>query len=106
MKLDGIGIWESAEQFIDTDCTLKSVFMCGETAMVAVEHQELNICCCFRASMVRTPEQAAAEKRDEAINDLAADLGGHWSEEAVAPQRSLAAYLHDIGYRKTKGGAQ
>jgi hypothetical protein len=49
---------------------------------------------------IRTPEQIAAEERRSAIDALAEELGGHWSEEAKAPHRDIAAYLHDIGYRK------
>lgn len=59
----GVVIWKEAERFIGADCTLKAVFMTGEQSMVAVEHQEDLVCCCFRAEMVRTPEQAKAEER-------------------------------------------
>jgi hypothetical protein len=93
-------VWPQAEQFIGADCTLHAVFMTGDVQMVAVEHQEEFICCCFRASMVRTPEQIAAEERKLAIEDLAEELGGHWSEEAKAPHREMAGYLYGIGYRK------
>ncbi len=53
---------------------------------------------CFRP--IRTPEQIEAEERDKAIDELAGELGGHWSKEAKDPQRAFAAYLYDIGYRK------
>lgn len=58
------------------------------------------LCGCFRAEMARTREQIAAEEREKAITELAAELAGHWSAEAVATQRDMAAYLYDAGYRK------
>jgi hypothetical protein len=56
-------IWDVAEQFVGVDCRLKAVFMLDETQMVAVENIGTGQCCCFWASMVRTPEQAKAEER-------------------------------------------
>jgi hypothetical protein len=53
---------------------------------------------CFRT--IRTPEQIEAEERKEFIENLAAELGGHWSEEAKLPHRSMATYLYYAGYRK------
>lgn len=60
----GLPVWPVAEKFIGADCTLCAVFMTGDTQMVAVEHQADLVCCCFVADMVRTPEQAAAHKRE------------------------------------------
>lgn len=56
-------IWDVAEQFVGVDCRLKAVFMLGDTRMVAVENIGSGQCCCFWASMVRTPEQAKSEER-------------------------------------------
>jgi hypothetical protein len=49
---------------------------------------------------IRTAEQIAAEERRDFIESLAAELGGHWSEEAKSPHREIAAYLYNSGYRK------
>ena len=60
-------VWDSAEMFIGVDVTLVSTFMTGDTQMVAVEHPVEKVCHCFRADMVRTPEQIASTERESAI---------------------------------------
>ena len=93
-------IWDVAEQFVGVDCRLKAVFMLGETRMVAVECIESGQCCCFWASMVRTPEQAKAEEREErliAMSHAYQDFTGE-SPNAAAHQAFRALDL--AGYRK------
>ena len=92
-------IWPDAEQFIGADCTLKAVFMTGEQRMVAVEHQEDLVCCCFRAEMVRTPEQAKAEEREKAVDfmmEMTSSLG-----HSDVSKRILFTELYDKGLRFT-----
>ena len=88
----GLPVWPEAEKFFGADCTLYAVFMTGDTQMVAVEHQADAVCCCFRADMVRTPEQALAEEREAGITQMREIIG------------SLNAHpfaeLWDAGYRK------
>lgn len=91
VKSPTLPVWPQAEQFIGANCTLHAVFMTGDVLMVAVEHQEEFICCCFRAEMVRTPEQVAAEERTKAIDELV---------RATCIDRGDAARIYDYGYRK------
>ena len=60
-------VWDAAEMFIGVDVTLVSTFMTGDTQMVVVEHPTEKQCCCFRADMVRIPEQIAPTERESAI---------------------------------------
>ena len=48
---------------------------------------------------IRTPEQIAAEERENAIKDIAALIGGLWASEI-----ECAEFLYDAGYRKTEAG--
>lgn len=92
----GLPLWPEAEKFFGADCTLCAVFMTGDTQMVAVEHQADGVCCCFVADMVRTPEQAAFEARDNAVQEMLAvwnaGFEGHVKDGLYA--------LYDAGYRK------
>lgn len=90
VKSPKLPVWPQAEQFIGADCTLHAVFMTGDVQMVAVEHQEEFICCCFRAEMVRTPEQIAAEERTKAIDELVS---------TTCISRGEAARIYDCGWR-------
>ncbi|WP_136474521.1 hypothetical protein [Pseudomonas sp. DG56-2] len=92
----GLPIWPDAEQFIGADCTLCATFKTGDTLMVAVEHQEEGICCCFRAEMVRTPQQVEAEQREEFIRDAVFS-----TDSAIPVEMRIAAFgeLYDLGYR-------
>lgn len=93
-------IWDVAEQFVGVDCTLKAIFMTGDTQMVAVEHIENGVCCCFWASMVRTPEQVKAEERAKRIAEIAACMAEYkMVEEPNEKMMSLSTYLHDHGCR-------
>lgn len=47
---------------------------------------------------LRTPEQLAAEERENAIEVMVADIGGYLNHS-----HTLAAILYDAGYRKTEG---
>ena len=97
----GLRIWPEAEKFIDADCTLCAVFMTGDTQMVAVEHQDDAVCCCFVADMVRTPKQIEQEKRIVEIDALADELAGYEGIDGVrARHHNLALHLVDQGYRK------
>ncbi|MNE88693.1 hypothetical protein D3C80_1860220 [compost metagenome] len=92
-------IWPDAEQFIGADCTLKAVFMTGDTQMVAVEHIENGVCCCFWASMVRTPEQVEAKERSAAADEIRqAVMSGPYTKHGISHDAALAIY--DAGYRK------
>lgn len=91
-----VKVWPDAEQFIGADCTLKAVFMTGDMRMVAVEHIENRVCCCFWAEMVRTPEQAAAEEMGKVIAEMMAGLDPF---EQMAPL-AVAEFLYAAGYRK------
>lgn len=93
-----IKVWSDAEQFIGADCTLKAIFMTGDTQMVAVEHQENLVCCCFWASMVRTPEQIAAEERATAINEMCS-VFMRSADEGIRVD-DCCKRLYDAGYRK------
>lgn len=94
-----VTIWDVAEQFVGVDCRLKAVFMLGETQMVAVQNIGSGQCCCFWASMVRTPEQAKAEERAKAIAEIAACMAGYKDvEEPNEKMLSLSTYLHDHGF--------
>lgn len=93
-------IWDVAEQFVGVDCTLKAIFMTGDTQMFAVECIESGQCCCFWASMVRTPEQAKTEERAERIAEIAECMAEY--KEVDTPNEkmmSLSTYLHDHGCR-------
>ena len=97
----GLPIWAVAEQFIGADCTLCAVFDTGGTLMVAVEHQEEGICCCFQARMVRTPEQVQAEARRIEIDDLAQEIAGYMGRDNPdGIDSNLAAYLYDQRFRR------
>lgn len=97
----GLPIWPEAEQFIGADCTLYAVFDTGGTLMVAVEHQEEGICCCFQARMVRTPEQVQAEARQVEVDDLAQEIAGYMGRDAPFNiDNRLAAYLYDQRFRR------
>lgn len=67
---------------------------------VSRKHEQCSASENYTFKVLRTPEQIAAEEREKAITELAAELAGHWSAEAVATQRDMAAYLYDAGYRR------
>jgi hypothetical protein len=90
-------IWDVAEQFVGVDCRLKAVFMLNETKMVAIEGIESGQCCCFWASMVRTPEQAKAEERAKTIDDMVKALG---MDEPGTAEYIRCGLIYDAGYRK------
>lgn len=92
-----VTIWDVAEQFVGVDCRLKAVFMLDETRMVAVENIGTGQCCCFWASMVRTPEQIAEEEREKAIQEMCEDAG---KPDMPTRSREQAAMLYDAGWRK------
>lgn len=100
----GLPVWSEAEKFFGADCTLCAVFMTGDTQMVAVEHQADAVCCCFRADMVRTPEQALSEERDKAIEELYFTI--NWNEGRdtwpiiSSGRKADYAKAIDAGYRK------
>ena len=97
----GFDIWPEAEQFIGADCTLCAVFDTGGTLMVAVEHQQEGICCCFQARMVRTIEQIQAEAKLVEIDDLAQEIAGYMGRDNPdSIDNNLAAYLHDQRFRR------
>lgn len=93
----GLKVWPDAEKFFGADCTLCAVFTTGDTQMVAVEHQADGVCCCFRSDMVRTPEQAAAEERDDFITTAVFETD---SETPVEWRKAVIGELYDLGYRK------
>lgn len=92
-------IWDVAEQFVGVDCRLKAVFMLGETRMVAVESVESGQCCCFWASMVRTPEQAKAEEREAGIEKLLDWVADQTKVDRAEVYRKNWALLYDAGLR-------
>ncbi|WP_282361436.1 hypothetical protein [Pseudomonas sp. PS01300] len=97
----GLPIWPEAEQFIGANCTLCAVFDTDGTLMVAVEHQEEGICCCFQARMVRTPEQMQAEARQVGVDDLAHEIAGYMGrDDPYDIDNRLAAYLYDQRFRR------
>lgn len=97
----GLPVWPEAEKFFGADCTLCAVFMTGDTQMVAVEHQADAVCCCFRADMVRTPEQIEQQELREALEELAPHIAGYMGrDDPGSVDVGLAAYLLDHGYRK------
>lgn len=95
----GLPIWPDAEQFIGADCTLCAVFMTGDTQMVAVEHQAYGICCCFQAAMVRTPEQAEAERLEAEISSMI-DIALVTPVITAAQARIVMERLQKAGYGK------
>lgn len=92
-------IWDVAEQFVGVDCRLKAVFMLGETRMVAVECIESGQCCCFWASMVRTPEQAKEEEREAGIEKLLDWVAAQTKVDRSEVYRKNWAVLYDAGLR-------
>lgn len=93
----GLPVWPEAEKFFGADCTLCAVFMTGDTQMVAVEHQADGVCCCFRADMVRTPEQIASDEQKAAITEMMLRFALPYAEIAWEP---LFIQMYDAGYRK------
>lgn len=94
-------IWDVAEQFVGVDCRLKAVFMLGETQMVAVECIESGQCCCFWASMVRTPEQIAEEERYKEIEQLAAIISAFCDPDPI-DSSGLAGVIYYAGWQQVK----
>lgn len=92
-------IWDVAEQFVGVDCRLKAVFMLDETQMVAVEGIESGQCCCFWASMVRTPGQAEAEEREAGIENLLDWVAAHTKVDRAEVYRKNWSVLYDAGLR-------
>lgn len=92
-------IWDVAEQFVGVDCRLKAVFMLEETRMVAVENIETGQCCCFWASMVRTPEQAKAEEREAGIENLLDWVAAQTKVDRAEVYKKNWAVLYDAGLR-------
>ncbi len=101
VRIDKIGrsIWPVAEMFIGADVTLASIFMTGDTLMVAVEHPEEKMCCCFRADMVRTPEKIAADDRKIAVQEMGDVLN---SGIKINSFQSTCEALYDAGYRRVE----
>ncbi|WP_442108238.1 hypothetical protein [Pseudomonas sp. NUPR-001] len=95
----GLPIWPEAEQFIGANCTLCAVFDTGGTWMVAVEHQEEGICCCFQARMVRTPEQAEAERIEAELSAMI-DVALVTPVVTPAQARIVMDRLQKAGYGK------
>ncbi|MCY1397753.1 hypothetical protein D9M71_127700 [compost metagenome] len=96
---DGWEIWDVAEQFIGVDVTLVARFMTGDTEMVAVEHPVIRQCCCFRSDMIRTPEQIAAEERNDAQKDIKHIILTSFKIDPVTAS-SIAGVIADSQYRK------
>lgn len=99
-------IWDVAEQFVGVDCRLKAVFMLEETQMVAVEGIESGQCCCFWASMVRTPEQAKAEEREAKakamyLSIFFAESDGAWHRMPEANRQTFRKAI-DAGWQQVK----
>lgn len=71
------------------------------TATIVRHNDGYEGCYSDRIRPIRTPEQIAAEERDNAVAELAGEIAG-WSnrEESSIGQDLLAMYLHDHGYRK------
>jgi hypothetical protein len=93
--LNGLTIWKEAESFIGVDVKVVARFEISDVAMVVVQHPD-GACCCFRAEMVRTPEQWAAEEREAVLVAMIAVC----SDGISSISAHDAACLYDAGYRK------
>lgn len=99
--LSGMSVWKDAEFFLGSDVKVVALFEISDGKMVVVQHPD-GACCCFRAEMVRTPEQIVAEEREKAVEEmLSFDEYDPDKLLGMMSREDFCRALHDAGYRKT-----